>query len=131
MPTADPPSFIPPGGPRPGAPTQAQIDAQIPQGGMYGNMRQAMYGVYGYGPSGPYQNAAESQASQSHVNQQGPVGGSQWAQDPSTGQWTQTQQFTGPFQDIFANLSQQMGSRGLDYGQDARMGAENAAYGAA
>src|SRR5216684_3273727 len=79
----------------------------------------------------PYQQAAEAQAAQSHVGMQGPVGQSGWTQGPN-GQWTQSQQFTGPFQQAFQGLGSQIaGQKGLDYGADARQGAENAAYGAA
>src|SRR5229473_1236866 len=128
---ANQPTFSPQGGPPPGSPTKEQIDSQIPQGGMYGNMREQFHQDFGYSKS-PYQQAAEAQAGQSHVGLQGPAGQSGWTQDPTTGRWTQKQEFTGPFAQAFGNLGGQIaGQKGLDYGADARQGAENAAYGAA
>src|SRR5713101_7149302 len=55
----------------------------------------------------PYQQAAESQAAQSHVGMHGPVGQSGWTQGPN-GQWTQSQQFSGPFQQAFQGLGSQI-----------------------
>ncbi len=79
----------------------------------------------------PYQQAAEGQAAQSHVGMQGPVGQSGWTQGPN-GQWTQSQQFRGPFQQAFQGLGSQIAGQGpLDTGADARQKAEQAAYGAA
>jgi hypothetical protein len=93
-------------------------------GGLFGKQASAPgFAQPGQGGS-PYQQAAEAQAGQSHVGMQGPVGQSGWTQGPN-GQWTQSQQFTGPFQGAFQNLGQEIGS------QDALKGAQNAAYGAA
>src|SRR5712692_8648763 len=79
----------------------------------------------------PYQQAAEGQAAQSHVGMQGPVGQSGWTQGPN-GQWTQSQQFSGPFQQAFQGLGSQIAGQGpLDTGADARQKAEQAAYGSA
>lgn len=115
-------TFSPPGGPPPGAPTQDQINANVPD---FPGLRDYFSQSFGHQKS-PYQQAAESQAGQSHVNLSGPVGQSGWAQDPTTGRWTQSQQFTGPFQQAFEGLGQQIAG-----GDAGRQHAEDAAYQAA
>lgn len=73
-------------------------------------------------PATSYQNAAQGQAEQSHVNTNGAFGSSSWAQDPGTGQWTESQGFNPGLQGTVNSLEQQMSNTST--GADAA----NAAY---
>lgn len=103
---------------------------------------------YGKTQPGPpdFTGAAKDQARQTAManrpNQQGPFGSTEWSQDPATGQWTQRQNFTGPYAGIADSLGGQAkdamsapldfsGLPALDYGEGAFQKATDAAFGQA
>lgn len=92
--------------------------------------------------TGAAQQQANQQAQLNRPNQVGPVGSLSYSTDPTTGQVTQTQGFTGQFADMFNNLggqaNQAMGAPldfsglpELDYGEGAFKKATDAAFGQA
>lgn len=92
--------------------------------------------------TGAAREQAEAGTLANRPNQMGPVGSVGWTQDPTTGQWTQTQGFSGPFADIFQQLGGQAqqslaspldfsGLPELDFGQGARDQAIEAEFGQA
>lgn len=81
--------------------------------------------AYNQATPSPWQQAAEGQASQSHVGLNGAFGSSAWSQDPNTKQWSQSQTFAPGLQGTVNSLEGQIGSQGpIGSGQDAA----NAAY---
>jgi len=83
-------------------------------------------------PEGPYQQAAEAQASANRPTQNTPFGSTSWTRDPSTGAWTQNTSLAGGLGDAATSMQNQAASTWgvpLDNGATARTNADNAIYG--
>lgn len=89
-------------------------------------------------PPQDYQAINQKQIQANRPNQSTPFGSSTWQQD-ANGNWTQNVQFGGPLAGAFQNISSQMasatanpldfsGAPQLQYGEEARKAATDAAY---
>lgn len=94
--------------------------------------------IYGEGGQGKNAPAPPDYMGMARSNRQGPMGGVNWTQGPD-GQWTQTQGFSGPHQEMFDALTGQAkdamsqpldfsGLPAVDYGQDAFNKATDASF---
>jgi hypothetical protein len=92
-------------------------------------------------PAQDYTGIADKQVGANRPNQSTPYGSSSWTQGPD-GQWNQSVQFGGPLAGAFQNVGNQFASAtsspldfgsapALQYGEDARKAAVDAAYGQA
>lgn len=102
--------------------------------GAAGGLASGLLGGKG-GPTPPdFNAAAQKQGVSDHPDQSSPFGYSQWRQDPTTGQWSQSTGFNGPLAGAAAGIQDQLAANAgqpLMTGEDARNQAITAAYGQA